>query len=305
MGLPTTAWTAATYYYLGQLVTNGGNLYQCVTAGMSGATGPTTQVANIPDGACFWSYIDNAAPTGWDSSLTNILPPAVGIAAAGFAANAQPASTLINYLLRKIDALLLWLTNMTSYALTWTGVQTFGGGLNVGGSLVLGVIARAANAAGYLTIRQVDAPIVEVIDETRAPVFILPPQPPIGKVVYLVDAGGTAATYNISIAQPGTSAIPLWTANSPYLAGDLAVNGSGTYEAITAGTSAGSGGPTGTGAGIVDGTSGLMWTFCPTIQVGALSYANGASFVAISTNFGVWKAYYRGQMGGSDVWILL
>lgn len=55
------------------------------------------------------------------------------------------------------------------------------------------------------------------------------------------------------------SQIPLsnqvaWTATTAYLVGDNVFNGTEDYVCTTAGTSAGSGGPTGTGVGIVDGT---------------------------------------------------
>jgi len=50
-----------------------------------------------------------------------------------------------------------------------------------------------------------------------------------------------------------------WKAATDYLVGDLVVNGSDGYVCTVAGTSAGAGGPTGKGAGIVDGTA--KWDF--------------------------------------------
>ena len=54
---------------------------------------------------------------------------------------------------------------------------------------------------------------------------------------------------------------PAWVASTAYLVGDLVLNDSGSnvYECKTAGTSAGSGGPTGTGSGISDGT--CVWDY--------------------------------------------
>lgn len=55
------------------------------------------------------------------------------------------------------------------------------------------------------------------------------------------------------------SGVPAWADSTAYAVGDVVVNGSSAYECITAGTSAGSGGPTGTGADITDG--GAHWRF--------------------------------------------
>lgn len=55
-----------------------------------------------------------------------------------------------------------------------------------------------------------------------------------------------------------------WQASRPYAVGDQVTNGGNLYRATAAGTSASSGGPTGTGASITDG--GVTWTF---VQVGA------------------------------------
>lgn len=55
-----------------------------------------------------------------------------------------------------------------------------------------------------------------------------------------------------------------WQASRAYAVGDQVTNGGNLYRVTTAGTSAGSGGPTGTGASIVDG--GVTWTF---VQAGA------------------------------------
>ena len=52
------AWLASTAYVLGQVVTNGGNLYRCRTAGTSaGSGGPTGAIADITDGSAHWRYL--------------------------------------------------------------------------------------------------------------------------------------------------------------------------------------------------------------------------------------------------------
>lgn len=67
---------------------------------------------------------------------------------------------------------------------------------------------------------------------------------------------------------------PAWTITTPYAVGDLSVNGGNTYEVTIAGTSAGAGGPTGTGAIIVDGT--VTWKFVGPGQAGGLTMAKAA-----------------------------
>lgn len=52
-----------------------------------------------------------------------------------------------------------------------------------------------------------------------------------------------------------------WAATTAYVAGDRRKNGANVYLCATPGTSAGSGGPTGTGTGIADGGSGLTWNY--------------------------------------------
>jgi len=50
-----------------------------------------------------------------------------------------------------------------------------------------------------------------------------------------------------------------WQASTPYVLNQQVNNGGNTYICTTAGTSAGSGGPTGTGSGITDGTA--VWNY--------------------------------------------
>ena len=53
-----TAWAITTAYVVGDRRTNGGNCYQCITAGTSaGSGGPTTTAADITDGSVHWRYL--------------------------------------------------------------------------------------------------------------------------------------------------------------------------------------------------------------------------------------------------------
>lgn len=53
-----SAWTSGTPYTVGTRVTNAGNVYQCIIAGVSnGGGGPTTALASITDGSVTWTFL--------------------------------------------------------------------------------------------------------------------------------------------------------------------------------------------------------------------------------------------------------
>ncbi len=86
-----------------------------------------------------------------------------------------------------------------------------------------------------------------------------------GTPATLVSAGSRAATFSTSkkFATDADATITLvsaWASGTAYALGDRRHNDSGkVYQVTTAGTSAGSGGPTGTGTGIVDNT--VTWAY--------------------------------------------
>ena len=55
------------------------------------------------------------------------------------------------------------------------------------------------------------------------------------------------------------AATPTWTPNTEMIRGEYVVNGGNVYRCVTEGTTAASGGPTGTGTSIADGTA--VWTY--------------------------------------------
>jgi len=74
---------------------------------------------------------------------------------------------------------------------------------------------------------------------------------------------------------------PQWTGSTAYSVGNLVLNGAGIYICTTAGTSAASGGPTGTGTGITDGS--VVWNYVTStmqfVQVGQYIIPwNGGAF---------------------------
>jgi len=74
---------------------------------------------------------------------------------------------------------------------------------------------------------------------------------------------GSLCTFPIAIAIPSPPSPPgTWQPSHAYSVGDKVINdGTRIYQCVTAGTSAASGGPTGTGVGITDGT--CVWDFVP------------------------------------------
>lgn len=67
--------------------------------------------------------------------------------------------------------------------------------------------------------------------------------------------------------------VPAWTAGAAYLAGEVVTNGGNMYRCSVAGTAAGSGGPTGTGAGaITDNTA--TWRYVAAFQNGGVTVVN-------------------------------
>lgn len=81
-----------------------------------------------------------------------------------------------------------------------------------------------------------------------------------------------------------STAAPNWAGSTAYTVGAFRTNGANQYKCVTAGTSASSGGPTGTGAGITDGTA--VWDYyCPAnadFQFDSLEYSTGQSITVNS-----------------------
>ncbi len=85
-------------------------------------------------------------------------------------------------------------------------------------------------------------------------------------------------TWQVSVTATPASIAPAWAASTAYVVGRVAVNGYKLYRCITAGTSAGSGGPTGTSTDITDGT--VHWRYLmPNAQ-----FRNSALLTTTSTS---------------------
>jgi hypothetical protein len=72
------------------------------------------------------------------------------------------------------------------------------------------------------------------------------------------DSADADCVTDLTVGLNGTVA-PAWVGNTAYTTGLYRANGVNIYKCVTGGTSAASGGPTGTGTGITDGTAEWDW----------------------------------------------
>lgn len=144
---------------------------------------------------------------------------------------------------------------------------------------LLPTLSIFADLAGVIgTVRPASGnadPLVTNSDAARAVAVVAPFSGP---------DGGFVLTGNVLAIGAGLGTIPAWANTTAYTAGPAGVarhvvtNDTGKiYACITAGTSAGSGGPTGTGSNITDGTAHwayvgtsitINWTLLPETLVG-------------------------------------
>jgi hypothetical protein len=97
----------------------------------------------------------------------------------------------------------------------------------------------------------------------------------INKPISINGLGDSISARGGQYQQPGAYNAPQWLPNTAYVVGNLVVNNNLIYRCTTGGTSAGAGGPTGLGSGIVDGTA--QWLqLRPNIVLGSESYLNWA-----------------------------
>lgn len=73
-----------------------------------------------------------------------------------------------------------------------------------------------------------------------------------------------------------------WAATTAYTVGQYVTNSSNIYRCITAGTSAGTGGPTGTTADITDGT--VHWAYVQAVSAGNYTTIAGMRSTSMSIN---------------------
>lgn len=58
-------WEPATPYNVGDMVSNGANIYTCTVKGVSGSSGPTVTSGTVTDNTVTWSFTQTSSNTGW------------------------------------------------------------------------------------------------------------------------------------------------------------------------------------------------------------------------------------------------
>ncbi len=104
--------------------------------------------------------------------------------------------------------------------------------------------------------------------------------PPLAKKLRLLTAG---ADLSVTVAPQG--AFPVWAASTPYGVEQRVSNGAKVYKCVTAGTSAGSGGPTGTDKvnPVTDGTAKWVYLYADAQDPTAFA-ATSTSGVPLAAN---------------------
>jgi len=270
--VPYTLWAARTIYTVGTLKSNGGKMYIVVTAGTSNsAGGPTGNGTNILDGPPAWTaanpvtigaqrynlsniYVATTAGTTGATAPTGTGTVSDGVVTWNYVSAVNPAAwaagAAISIGNQRYSAGNIYVA--TSAGTTGATAPTGNGtGISDGVvtwdyvSAVTGLTwnyvgPTAVSAAGYATYKAVGA--------------------------YYRNKGINYTTATVAFATA-------WAPNTVYALNAQATNGGNFYNVITAGTSAASGGPTGTGANITDG--GVHWSYAGTVPTADATISGG------------------------------
>lgn len=262
------AWTAERVVSIGMHVTNdSGKVYVCDQAGTTATSGgPTGTGANITDGTARWDYAGvladfaNGAPLvglNTDSWGTEQYVKGPATTTSLFGGSYQPtADNTTNVIFTVRDEVTKvhvgYAGGTNPCALRDISIQAFP---------TEATIAGVSNA--YQTVN-----IGDPLPASSSRFRVATAKPDTsglhgfysdGEIIGA--SGATTGTTMGWIANPGGALAAAWVGSTAYtIPGHCVVNDSGkVYKLITAGTSASSGGPTGTGKGITDGT--CVWDY--------------------------------------------
>lgn len=261
------AWTPSTAFFAGDIVQNGGLIYIIGTPGTSASSGgPTGTGSAIVDNTCTWDYVGTDRyikmdSAGWAATASF----GGGYAGGSYTSDLISVRPDVKYMYIGIYGVPVRSMHLTGY---WNiGIVNTAGGpqsvstwvpLNDDGSVHLATAKPdTAGTHGYYSV---------------------------GQVVYNAGAAsGQPQGWQCTTAGWLAAAWVLSTAYS--VLGRIVTNDTGKmYQLVTAGTSASSGGPTGTGAAITDGT--CVWNYVgvkavfQTITAGDLLSTNNLSDLA-------------------------
>ena len=146
-GMASWDYSGATAYAVWAVVQYNGSVWRC-----SVSASPTNSTVAPGIGGDGYTWV-NLESTVWDTNGTNMpaIPPGPPSPVGGFAANAAPSSTVLNWILWQVSQWTLWLSGLLNYANTWLQTQTFSASISsTGGAGVMGVEANGGtgNAIG-------------------------------------------------------------------------------------------------------------------------------------------------------------
>jgi hypothetical protein len=100
--------------------------------------------------------------------------------------------------------------------------------------------------------------------------------------------GSVYCAWQVSVTTAAKLVVPAWVAATAYLKGEVVTNDSGKmYRCTVAGTSAGSGGPTGSGSGNIT-DNGVTWLYVESFSLGfALSNPSDDVLVYVGQHSGI------------------
>jgi len=216
-GVTRVAWVPNTAYTVGTLCSNGGNLYSVVLAGTSAATsGPSGTTSSIVDGTVTWMYVTTAAIFPTTSTNLTIMD--------GVGQTSNVSGGVAGTLTVGQGNAFSGTANLTGTGITSITINNAGALIANPGVMFIG--AGTTLAAAYPTYKLVGA-----YYKTKGAGYTTPPT--------VTFAGTTAWAANTALV---TTTAPVQRSNGGRL-----------YNLATSGTTALSGGPTGTGTGIVEG----------------------------------------------------
>lgn len=162
------------------------------------------------------------------------------------------------------------ITDRVGRLLGKVGIQVGGSDVGGGNPIPVSLPATAATAAlqttGNGSLASVDG---------KLPAALGPTTPDLS--LSTVQARSLAVcTWQITAGVAVLPLVPVWSATHLELVGEPVTNGGHVYRCITGGITAGSGGPTGTGADIVDGAAHWAW-----VGPVATAFAGGFAMVNI------------------------
>jgi hypothetical protein len=269
-----SAWAGATAYTDGNIRTNNGRVYVCITAGTSAASGgPTTTSANITDNQVTWRYVGESTPT-FDIVGNNFTATAVNRVCIDF----QGTNASVNISNNRLATAAGDVDNhgIRIASLAASSVRGSGNIFDVEGGLNFANIQGLRSGPGVQTI--VAATNIDISPDCDT---------------FYVTAGAPTTIHRLSFdnmlqSQRGFNGCPItlifgsaditlgsgtaataWVSGTPYSVGDIRTNASRLYICTVAGT-AGATGPNTTALDIVDGAGTLRWKY---IDEGA-SFAN-------------------------------